>query len=224
MSRLFARLGSAFIAPPPRGAHADERPRPLPHVATGCDGPTRVAVLCRADDALVAGAAVALGLVLRARSHALVAAWGAGGIPRAPASAPARRLAATLAARGHAVSASGRLAVARLGGDPAEAAAEAMRAAAAAGEAPVVTVLAAPRDEAADDLLAAQDGIVVALGPGSDGAVAHLAVRGLAPLAVPAADLILPAAPAPVRALAASGAALLPPLRGAVDAALERVS
>jgi hypothetical protein len=241
MSRLFARLGSAFVTPPPR---------PLERTATGGprDGgdvgatsriaaPPRVAILCRPGDALVVGGAVALTLAARgpaspAPRHpavragpiprtSLVAVWGAGAATRAPAVAGARRLATTIASRGHTAAATGKLAIVALAGTLSEASAEAARVDAAAGDVPVVTVLAGPRDATADALLRDQDLILVALPADGDEAVADLALDGLAPLGVPARALRLPPAPAAVRGLAASGVAVLPPLRAAVEAALE---
>jgi hypothetical protein len=222
MSRLFARLGSAFLAPPPRGAMPDvARERADATLRRGGAAPG-VAILCRPNDALVAGGAAAIVLAARARSsHALVAVWGAEPSTRAPAIAPARRLAATLTARGHDAAATGRLAIVKLGADLGEAAAEAVRAGAAAGDVPAVTVLAGPRDEAADAVLRSQDLVLVAIADGSDPAVGDLAVDGLSPLGVPAAAIEVPPTPAPVRALAASGVAVVPPLRSAVEGGLE---
>jgi hypothetical protein len=220
MSRLFARLGSAFVAPPVR-----ERPVAAPRESARAgrrEGPLQVAVLCRPGDAAVAAGAVALLLAGRTRSPgALVAAWGAAVPVRAPASGAARRLASTLAGRGHAASATGRLAVVELAGELPAAVGEASRAAAVAGDIPTIAVLAGPRDATGDALLRAQDAVLVAVPPDGDAAVADLALDGLAPLAVPAAALHLSSASASVRGLAAAGVAALPPLRGSVEAALE---
>ncbi|HEX8084257.1 MAG TPA: hypothetical protein VF529_08200 [Solirubrobacteraceae bacterium] len=184
-----------------------------------------LAILCRAADALVVGAAAALVLAGRSRrSHALVAVWKPGEEPpavaRAPATAAARRLAASLDSRGHEATASGRLALVRLAGDAAAAAAEAIRANAAAGDVPTVVVLAGAREDRMDGLLRDQDAVLVALPEPADGAVADLALAGLADLGVPAEILAIPATSAPIRALAGSGLAALPPLRAPIDAAL----
>jgi hypothetical protein len=56
----------------------------------------------------------------------------------------------------------------RLDDDAHVAAAEAGRAAAAAGDAPVVTAICGPRDHAFDDLLAGQDASVIAAGDAPD--------------------------------------------------------
>jgi hypothetical protein len=262
MSRLFARLGAAFVAPAASAAGGEQR------AAFAATPPApAVAVLCRPRDALAIGGASALLLATRGRSpHALLAIWcerdcapaevpghapamtrerrGPRGPvavstcelrapasaaptrdmrgPRAPARASARRLVATLSARGHQAFATGRLAVVSLAAHPSEAAAEAVRAGAAAGDVPTVTVLAGPRDPAADGLLRAQEAILVAAAAEADPAVAELAVRGLEPLGVPARAIAVPGGSAHARALAAAGVAVVPPLRSAVEAALER--
>src|SRR5438552_4393245 len=107
--------------------------------------------------------ACALALLLRRRGPAVVCAWGGGARrPGAPATAGARRIAASMTARGLEAHASGRLVVVTLDSAPSIGAAEAARAAAAAGEAPVVLALCGPRDPAFDQVLAAQDLAVVA--------------------------------------------------------------
>ncbi|HEX8120602.1 MAG TPA: hypothetical protein VF549_04970 [Solirubrobacteraceae bacterium] len=222
MSGLFNRLGSAFVAPARGGPDL----RTVAPPASGVDRrplPPSIAMLSRPDDAMVAAGAAGLALAARCRtSHALVAIWGAADRPiRAPATGPARRLAATLAARGHDATATGRLTVVRLAGALQEAAREADRAAAAAPEVPTAVVLAGARDAAADALLHAQDAALVALPAGSDDAVADLTVAGLVALGVEATVVELPPASPPARALAASGAALVPPLRAPFDAAIK---
>jgi len=230
---LFNRLGSAFIAPPDgaEGASPQSLLGGASRSAAVLEAPRRqsappaasLAVLCRPDDALTVGGVVALALAARCRSsRALVALWRPGEATsvRAPATAGARRLAATLEARGHGATASGRLTIVRLASPLSEAAPEAVRALAAAGEVPAVAVLAGARDGSADSLLRDQDGVLVALPVETDDAVGELALAGLAPLGVEARTLAIPAAPAPTRALASSGVAVLPPLRDAVEAAL----
>jgi hypothetical protein len=172
----------------------------------------QVAVLCAPADVWVVGGAAAL-------SHAgvaVVAGWGAP-LPsgRAPGTPSAQRLAAALAARGHTASASGRLVRVALDGSGAEITAEIARLAAAADPAPCVAALAGPRDERVDALLAAQDRVLVH----APDDLADIAVESVAPLA-PARRLELGAAPATARALAASGLALVPPVRAAVEEAL----
>jgi hypothetical protein len=107
--------------------------------------------------------ACALALLLCGRGPAVVATWGATGRRSGgPATIGARRLAASMVARGLIAHAAGRLVVVVLNDEPGPAAAEAARAGAAAGDAPVVLALCAPRDGAFDELLAAQDLAVVA--------------------------------------------------------------
>ena len=100
---------------------------------------------------------------------------------RAPAMPAARRLGATLGARGHDARAAGRLAVVRLPDAPEDAAVQARRATAAAGGAPTVLALGGARVAAFDALLADQDLVVVATPSGTDPALARLALAGLAP-------------------------------------------
>jgi hypothetical protein len=95
---------------------------------------------------------------------------------------------------------------------------EAARIAAAAGDAPVVSVLAGPRDDRADALLRAQDRVVLSAGAG-DAALADLALASLAAADVPARTLTTSITPA-ARVLAASGTALSGALRRALDEAL----
>ena len=242
MTSLFDRLASAFVAP--RGAES----RPLPSAGGSRAGggerpgdgsragggerpgngagagesasrpePLAVAVLCRPRDALAVGGAVGLGLAARCRrSHAVVAVWGGSSSPplRAPATAAARRLAARLSSRGHRASATGRLVVVAL-----EDASEAGRVAAAV-EVPVVSVLAGAREDSDDDVLRSHDTVLVAVGAEDEPPVAELALVGLAVEGIAARTVELPAGAAAARVLAASGVALLPPLRGAVEVAL----
>jgi hypothetical protein len=223
VTRLFDRLGAAFVAPPPGATSADRSAAARRADAREAAAPASVAVLCPPRDALVVGAAAALTLASRIRTaHALLAVWGAEGpVVRAPASGAARRAAATLASRGHAATASGRLVVVRLAGDLAQAAPEAVRAQAAVPSAPGVVVLAGPRDDAADGLLRAQDRVLVASRAGGEREVAELALAGLSLLGAPAAIAAIPALAPPVRTLAASGTAVVAPLRSAIHAALD---
>ncbi|HEV2812162.1 MAG TPA: hypothetical protein VGW10_02820 [Solirubrobacteraceae bacterium] len=180
-------------------------------------------MLCRPEDALAVGGAVALTLAARCRSsHALLAVWVAGtrGSVRAPANAGARRLATTLGARGHDATATGRLVVVALAEPLASAAAEAERAEAVASDIPTAVVLAGARDDTADPLLRSVDAVLVAAPAGADAAVSELALAGLAPLGVDARAVELPPVPVAARALAASGLAAPPPLRGPIEEAL----
>jgi len=221
MSGALSRLASVFVAPadPEPSASVDPAPHtghdPEPplhtddplHAGSGAHHPLQVGVVARRADAAVAGCAVGLAL---AHPAAIVALWGAAP-PKvhAPASLRARRTAGRLAARGHTAHAAGRVAVVAL-----EAASEAGRVAAAAGDLPVVCVVAGPRDEDADAVLAACDRVVVV----GDGLVAELAAESLAASGPVCRSLVLPDGPS--RALAASGAALVAPLRAAALEAL----
>ncbi|HWI08350.1 MAG TPA: hypothetical protein VNT54_12655 [Solirubrobacteraceae bacterium] len=185
--------------------------------------PASLAVLAPAADAPALGAALALALARRERATAaLVCVWApvAGDrLWRAPAAPAAARLARALAARGHDARASGRLVVVRLATPCEPAAAEALRATAAAGRAPAVVALGGPRTAAFDALLAQQDVVVVAVAPGADPALARLATEGLersVACEVPPAD--------PARALAAAGVALLPSTRRALAAPIAVLS
>ena len=190
--------------------------------------PPGVAVLSPAADAHPLGAALGLALAARHRAPvALVCVWTAAPVARqgwrAPAMPAARRLVATLGARGHHARAAGRLAVVRLPDAPEEAAAQARRATAAAGEAPTVLALGGARVAAFDGLLADQDLVVVATPSGTDPALARLALAGLAPgTARTCACEVPPAHPA--RAAAAAGLTLLPSARRSLAVAMEALS
>jgi hypothetical protein len=201
---LLARLRGVFVEPSPAAAGRAAAP-----VAAA---PPAAGLLCRPGDALALGSAVALSLRPGARAG-LVAVWRPHGGPsspalRAPPTRHARRLAASLSARGLDASASGRLARVKLPEPPPEAAAAAERALAAA-QAPAVLVVAGPRCAALDAVLATLDRLLVAAAPGEDPALARLAADGLARLGPPA-DLVAGLGSPLVRALAGYGL-LAPP-------------
>ena len=150
MTALLDAIARAFVAPTtvPRAEPASAVAAPSAAVC----GPGAEPVAC------------SLALLLRRRGPVIVCRWGVGGRRGAlPASAGARRLAASMNARGLSAQASGRLVSVALDEMPSVAAAEAARATAAAGEAPVVLALCGPRDPAFDDVLAAQDVAIVAV-------------------------------------------------------------
>jgi hypothetical protein len=177
MTDLLAKLASVFVEPaatvsPPRRRHA----------AVAAPAPC-VGVIATPRHALAVGSAVALVVARSVRARrALVCAWPPGPWAQpalqAPAGTAARRLRRSLAARGIDATASGSLARIILPEPPEQAAATAERALAAAG-APAVLVLAGPRPELLDELLLAQEAIVVAADPDADRSVVDLAVATL---------------------------------------------
>lgn len=234
------RVAEHFVAPadgratPPgltsadgRRRRADTAPAGVPPTRACAVTPPRtpasVALLAPASDAPALAAALALALARGARAPtAVVCVWApAPARPqwRAPALPAAARLASSLAARGHAAHGSGRLVIVRLALPCEEAAAEASRVIAAAGSAPAVLALAGPRAASFDDLLASQDLVVVAVAPGSDPALARLAVAGLER---GVCCELLPAHAG--RCLAAAGIGLLPSARRALAAPVEALS
>jgi hypothetical protein len=199
VSELLARLWALFVAPAPGvGTARAARAAPVPSVA----------LLCRPEDALPTGGALALSLAREAGARrALVGVWRAGAVAadalRAPALPETRRLVHALAAHGLEAEASGRLARLVLPDEPEAALAAGARAAAVAA-APTVLALAGARDRMLDRLIAAQDLAVIAQRRDLDLAVASLAVESVAGLGVPAVACE-PAAGARSRALAAAG-------------------
>lgn len=194
-----ARVWSLFVVPAPRA-------RPVARFAPA----PSVALLCSPVDALATGALLALALA-RARNagSGLLCLWRAGerAVPTwsAPALRGARRVVAALAAHDLEAEAGGRLVRLCLPEEPEAAFAVATRAA-AVSSVPAVTALAGPRTPALDQLLLAQDLVVVVHRPDADRALAELACQGLASLRVPA--VACPVAPgARGRMLAAAGIA-----------------
>ena len=195
-----------FVAPPIHGRVTTARPAPVP---------PSFAVLGERREAV----AVASGLVLASGAGGgLVCVWPAEDVrPRLPATARARRVAARLEARGVRALAAGRLVGVPLPGPAAEAVAVSQRAAAAVDTATAV-VLAGPRDDDLDALLALQDAVVLVTARAADSPLVRLAVAGLAE--TPAPVVTVPAPSGPVRALAGAGLIALPALRSALEPAL----
>ncbi|MEA2383076.1 MAG: hypothetical protein QOH72_3047 [Solirubrobacteraceae bacterium] len=224
---LLAPPGAATLEHPAGGlAGRGRRERLASRSSAAAFAPSAVAVLCAAEDARAAGVVVAALLARRARAACGVACiWTAPEPHRhpeagAPASRAARRLAATLAARGLDARPCGRVVAVGLVADPVAALAAAGRATAAAGEAPVVLTLGGPRPAAFDDLLGEQDRLLVVTRPGADPAMGALALGGL-PVVGPS-SVACPVGLGPaMRALAAAGLAVPAALRRAVDAAIE---
>jgi hypothetical protein len=223
VSALLARLRDHFLDPSVVAATA-----PTVQVAERA-APTALGVLCAPGVAAVAG--TALGLAAAGRAGAAcavvcrwtgedaagpVAAFAGGGI----ALPAARRLAARLRGRGLAAVARGRVVSVALEGAAVTARAAAERAAAAAGDAPVVVVLAGPRPPVLDALLAAQDRLIVVPAPDAPAGLETLAVAEAARLGRGTGVLRLPVGTGG-RAVVACGLLLGPALRAAADAALD---
>jgi hypothetical protein len=222
VSAVLARLRDHFLAPSAVGARA-----PAVQVAERA-APATIGVLCGPGVAAVAGTALGLAAAARAGAPcAVVCRWtgedAAAGTPPAgggPALPAARRLAARLRARGLAAAARGRVVSVVLEGEAVTARAAAERAAAAAGDAPVVVLLAGPRPPVLDPLLAAQDRLVVVPAPDAPAGLEALAIAEAARLGRATGVLRLPAA-AGGRAVVACGLLLGPALRAAAHAALD---
>lgn len=203
MNELVGRVSSFFVEPPTGKA----RPAPV----ASPDAPS-VALLCRPGEASALGSAVAIAVARRTRSAiSVVGLWRPGhsqrAAPRAPATRAAGRLATSLRGRDVPAVAGGRVVRATLPADPDEAVASAERVYAAT-DAPVVLVIAGPRTDAIDALLARQDALVVASDPvvADPDPVAELAARRLAELGPPV-ETLSPALPPLTRALATAGIA-----------------
>jgi hypothetical protein len=218
---VLARLRDLFLAPGAARAEAAPAMRVAERVV-----PATFAVLAAPDDAAVAGAALGLAA---ARAHrapcALVCVWTgrpAGVPPRsALAAGAARRLTGRLAARGLDAGRRGRLVTVALPPAEAEARAAAERALAAAGDLPVVLVVAGPRPAALDALLGAVDRVVVAPAPGAPAGLEDLAVADAARVGRSIAVLGLPAGGSPgARLLLSAGLGVSAALRSAADATL----
>jgi hypothetical protein len=212
MNELVGRVSSFFVEP----ATAETRPAPV----ASPEAPS-VALLCRSADAAALGSGLAITLARRTQSAiSVVVLWRPRDpqrfAPRAPATRGAGRLATSLRTRDVPVVAAGRVVRATLPADPAEAVAGAERVYAAT-DAPVVLVIAGPRTEAIDAMLARQDALLVAsdrIGAKPD-PVAELAARRLAGLGPPV-ETLTPALPPLTRALATAGIAA-PSLRALGD-------
>ncbi|WP_196809136.1 hypothetical protein [Conexibacter woesei] len=107
-----------------------------------------------------------------------------------------------------------------LPGEPGAGRAAAERAQAASGEAPFVLVVAGPRPQDFDPLLAAADRLVVVPPPGAAEGLEVLALAAAARLGRSAGVLRLPATTPTTRLLAATGFVLSPALRRLATAAL----
>ena len=185
---LGARVTAFFVAPagPLPRARVEAAP-----VKTGTrQAPARGKTAIRARAVAVLGPAgagafagdLAVAVARAARSPAAVVCRHGAAAPPAvplPASPAARRLAARLASHGLEVHVRGRSAVVTLPEGDAAAAAAALRAGAAAGDAPVVLALGGPRGPALEALLDEQQLCVVTSRPEADPSIPALAVAAL---------------------------------------------
>jgi hypothetical protein len=164
MTPLLARVGAWLVEP----AAGVPRPRRAHVRAVAPPAAADLAVLAAPADAPALAAALALRV---ARGAAVVGLWPAARVPALPATPAARRLASSLAPRGLAGTAAGRLVTVPLAD-----AASAARLRGAVTGVPLVLAVAAPRDDAWDRLLVDCD-LVVA--HACEAAVADLAVARL---------------------------------------------
>lgn len=177
-----------FVASAPPERSAAVAPPARPNVPAS---PPTLGVVAAPAFAAAAGAAVALAAARAVGARAALACvWCPDDARvRAPVHGPAlpgaRRLAMTLAARGHEVRPAGRLVLVRLTADEAGAAAEAQRVVAAAGAA-VAVVVAGARSEVLDAVLAAQDALVLWPEPDAPARIGELALASLQRLGRPA--------------------------------------
>jgi hypothetical protein len=193
---LVGRIGAAVAGWFVRPANVVVDP---PAIPSACEEPIVLAAGDRA--ALGVGATIALGIARR--GVAVVACW------RVPAArrrsglaiAGARRLAASLEARGVEASATGRLVVVALPDDARDAVVLLRRVETACGDAVCVPLLGGPRDEDWDAVLAERG---VALLHGADRSVLDLAAARLADQGVDA-RLLAPGPSALARTLALGG-------------------
>lgn len=234
MSRLLDAVSRLFVEPAPsEPAAPPEAVRWVPPAAQGVSSapgaaaPRRVVVLCAPGDGRAAGGAAGLALAHRLGAPAvLVLEWAGAGRPpdrgRAAtrpartATGAARRLCAGLAEPG--ALASGRLVRCPLPADDEAAVAAAHRL--LAWPVPGILVLAGPRGERLDGLVARADRLLLVLRRGADAALADLAEAELGSTARRVARVQLGSSPG-AAALARAGTALVAPLRGPFLDALE---
>jgi hypothetical protein len=173
---LLARAAAAFVEPAPALA--------APAASVPREG-GRALVLGRPADAISLAAALAGELRARERAGtALLVTWPGEPQRPAPATRPARRLAAHLDARGVGAIPRGRLAWLALSDTSVGAAAAVLRAEAAV-DVPSVAAITGPRCDALDALLEERDLVVVVLPRDADPALAELALAGLAACRAP---------------------------------------
>jgi hypothetical protein len=184
--------------------------------------PATVGVLGASREGGIAAAAIALAAMAARRERcAVVCRWEAREVAPRPgwASSSARRLAERLERRGVRAAARGRLVTVALPPAPAEARACAERVLAAVEETPLVLLVAGPRPEALDPLLATLDRLVVVTPPDALPGLEGLALDEAAALGRGAARFALPETPLGA-VVATFGRPLSPALRTAALAAL----
>jgi hypothetical protein len=188
--------------------------------------PATLGILVSPGDASVVSAALGLVAATEHRAPCAVVCRWTGAEPAEPprsglAGGAARRLAQRLAARGLAAGACGRVVTVALPASDVEARAAAERALAAAGDVPLVVVIAGPRSPAFDPLLAGLDRLIVVPAAGTAVGLERLAIDDAARLGRGVAVLRLPSTGAVTgRLLAATGLPLSPAWRQAAAAAL----
>jgi hypothetical protein len=230
---VLQRLRDLFLAP-----GATTMTQPAQQVAERAV-PATLGVLVSPADAVVAGAALGLAAAAGRRARcAVVCRWSPeppassssstepreGALPPAPRSSlacsAARKLSARLAVRGQVVGAHGRLVTVALPAEGVQARAAVERTLAAAGEVPVIVVVAGPRSAELDPLLATLDRLVIVPGREAPAGLEALAVDAAARLGRGTGALRLPLTGLVSRLLTTHGLLLSPPLRGAANAAL----
>jgi hypothetical protein len=213
---VLSRLRALFVTPA-----ADARPARQVAERTA---PATLGLLAAAEGGPAAGAALALAAAAAHRAPcALMCRWPGAEPPMAsgPSVPSARRLASRLDGRGLTATARGRLVTVSLPADGAEARVGTERALAAAGDVPLVLVVAGPRPEALDLLLARLDRLVIAAPVGAPAGLEDLALDAAARLGRAAGVLRLPPSSATAgRMTARWGVLLSPTLRAAASAAL----
>ncbi|HEY6758670.1 MAG TPA: hypothetical protein VI318_04245 [Baekduia sp.] len=213
-----SRLRDLFLAPTDRAPATQAAVRAVP---------STLAVLASATDAPIAGTALGLAVAAALGSGCAVTCVWSGAAPTPPraglAVAGGRRLADRLSGRGLLAAARGRLVHVALPAPDVEARAAAERTIAAAGDLPVVLVVAGARPPALDPLLEAVDRIVIVPAPDALAGLEPLALDAAARLGRSTAVLRLPpsATTAGHRLLTSTGLILPPSLRAAATAALE---
>lgn len=228
MSGLREQLARLFVEPPSSTVAPPSGPREIEWVTPGAAQPTpspvrllsRVAVVCAAGDARVAGGAAGLALMDGAASPPVVAEWAGRHITAASdrsGSLAARRLASRLRDHGVDAAAAGRLVRLALPADE-EHAALTVRDATALLDGPVVLVVSGPRGAAMEAALVDAQRILLVAPGSADAGLAELAAEELSRLA-PCRMVELASSPV-AAAMVRTGTGLVAPLKGPFASAL----